>query len=181
MEQNDYASLIRHMEWADARVWMSTLKQPSSEHDAWIRERFHHYHSTQWAYGQALLNHPIEIPELISFPDLKSVGLWARRFYTECSCKLIAFGETELSRTVDFPWSALVAERYGSAAPATAGQTIVQLGLHSSHHRGQIAMHIRNAGGEPPVTDFIAWIWLGCPVSEWGILATGETVHHPRS
>jgi len=34
---------------------------------------------------------------------------------------------------------------------------LAQLFGHSSYHRGQIAMLIRAAGGEPAVTDFICW------------------------
>ncbi len=34
---------------------------------------------------------------------------------------------------------------------------LAQLFSHSSFHRGQIAMLIRSAGGEPAVTDLIFW------------------------
>ncbi len=172
MKREDYSNLIRHMEWADARIWVSALNVPTLTHDKWVVERLHHYHSTQWAYGQILLKLPVDIPELLTFPDLKSVGVWARRFYSEFSGRLSELDETALSRSVDFPWAALIAERLGGVTTATVGQSIIQLALHSTHHRGQVALHVRDAGGEPPVTDFIAWIWMGCPASEWGLLAT---------
>jgi uncharacterized damage-inducible protein DinB len=35
--------------------------------------------------------------------------------------------------------------------------TLVQLFTHSAYHRGQIAMLVKLAGGEPPVTDYIYW------------------------
>jgi hypothetical protein len=54
MQVSEYRSLIRHMEWADALIWRPVLSLPSMEHDGWMRHRLHHYHSTQWAYGQLL-------------------------------------------------------------------------------------------------------------------------------
>jgi uncharacterized damage-inducible protein DinB len=36
-------------------------------------------------------------------------------------------------------------------------EVLTQLFGHSWYHRGQIAMLVRAAGGEPAVTDFIFW------------------------
>jgi uncharacterized damage-inducible protein DinB len=49
----------------------------------------------------------------------------------------------------------------------TIGQTATQLALHSSHHRGQINTRLRDAGAEPPLVDFIAWVWWGQPAAAW--------------
>lgn len=171
MQESEYRKLINHMEWADAQIWMSVLNLPSLEHDEWIKERLHHYHSTQWAYGQILLKLPIIIPELNSFPDIRSIGFWARRFYKEMSVRFIGLNETELQQNVEFPWVAQVVKQLGSITPATVGESILQLVLHSTHHRGQAAMYLRQVGAEPPMTDFIAWIWMQCPAPEWGILS----------
>ncbi len=174
MQADDYRNLLRHMEWADARTWNCVLNLPALEGDGWIRNCLHHYHSTQWAYGQNLLKLPVVVPELSSLPDRRSVGCWAHRFYKELSAKLIAFDEQDFRRTMESPWSELVAEKYGRAHPATIGESIVQLALHSTHHRGQIVAHIRKAGGEPPVTDFIAWVWVGKPAAEWKLVQPRE-------
>jgi uncharacterized damage-inducible protein DinB len=40
---------------------------------------------------------------------------------------------------------------------------LAQLFGHSSYHRGQIAMLVRAAGGEPAVTDLIYWCREGVP------------------
>jgi uncharacterized damage-inducible protein DinB len=39
----------------------------------------------------------------------------------------------------------------------TIEDTLTQLFGHSWYHRGQIAMLVRQAGGEPPITDLIYW------------------------
>ena len=43
----------------------------------------------------------------------------------------------------------------------------MQVALHSTYHRGQINARIRELGGEPPLTDFIAWVWAGKPQPSW--------------
>jgi uncharacterized damage-inducible protein DinB len=40
--------------------------------------------------------------------------------------------------------------------------------MHSAYHRGQVASQLRELGGEPPLTDFVAWIWLDRPPADWG-------------
>jgi uncharacterized damage-inducible protein DinB len=171
MSATDVKNLLLHMEWADAATWRALLSVPSSVHDVPMQERVHHFHSTQWAYLQILRGLPVEIPKLGSFPDLRSVGRWARRFYLELPAYRDALDDPMLARQVEFPWAAQVAEHLGgSAGPATVAESLLQLVLHTAHHRGQVLTRLREAGGEPPLTDFIAWIWMRRPAPDWGSL-----------
>jgi uncharacterized damage-inducible protein DinB len=170
MRVNEYQSLIHQMEWADSLIWRSILNLPSLEYDNLMWERLHHFHSTQWAYGQVLRSLPLKIPELNTFQNLRSIGLWARQFYREVPVHLYGLDEAGLIEEVEFPWATQVAKRLGSAGPVTVGESILQLVLHTTYHRGQVATRLRQAGGEPPLTDFIAWIWTGRPAPEWGTL-----------
>jgi uncharacterized damage-inducible protein DinB len=160
------------MEWADAAMWRALLSVPSLAASAPMQKRVHHFHSTQWAYLQILRGLPVEIPELGSFPDLRSIGRWARRFYLEFPAYRDALDDLEQARRVEFPWAAEIAERLGSAEPATAGEYLLQLALHTAHHRGQVFMRLRESEGEPPLIDFIAWIWMRRPAPDWGSLET---------
>jgi uncharacterized damage-inducible protein DinB len=165
MNVSDYRSLLLQMEWADALVWRAVLS--ARERDDSIPGRMHHFHSTQWAYLQVLQRQPLKIPELGSFPDLKSLGRWARSFYGELPAYRDSLDEVQLNRPVEFPWAAQVAERLGTAAPATAGECLLQLALHTAYHRGQVATRLRERGGDPPMTDFIAWVWMRRPAPDW--------------
>jgi len=49
----------------------------------------------------------------------------------------------------------------------TMRETMHQVVLHSTYHRGQVAAYLRTLGGEPPLTDYIAWLWAGRPAAEW--------------
>ena len=42
---------------------------------------------------------------------------------------------------------------------------MLQVALHSMYHRGQINARLRDFGGNPPLVDFIAWVWLGRPAA----------------
>jgi len=59
--------------------------------------------------------------------------------------------DAEIGRT--FKYQSLDAGRFRN----TIDDILTQLFGHSSYHRGQIAMLIRAAGGEPAVTDFVYW------------------------
>jgi uncharacterized damage-inducible protein DinB len=43
--------------------------------------------------------------------------------------------------------------------------------MHSTYHRGQVNARLRELGIEPPLTDYIAWIWFGRPEAEWPALS----------
>lgn len=167
MQGNDYRSLLLHMEWADAAMWRALLNAPSLAGDRAMAARVHHFHSTQTAYLQLFRGLPVDIPETVSFAGLRDVALWARRFYIELPTYLQALTDARLGEPVTFPWAAEIEARLGSAGLTTVGDCLLQLALHSAHHRGQVLTLLREAGGEAPLVDYIAWVWLGRPAPQW--------------
>ncbi len=170
MEIREYQNLLLHMEWADALVWSALLRVPALARDKGMRERLYHFHYTQRAYLQLLQGITPEKVEFDRFPDLQSIGGWVRQFYRELSGYRNALDEAKLRQNVTFPWAGLLVERLGGAGPATAGESILQMALHTAHHRGQVVSRLREAGGEPPLVDFIAWVWMMRPAPQWGSL-----------
>jgi uncharacterized damage-inducible protein DinB len=168
----EYRALLRHMEWADSLTWKAALGVPSLQDDLELRERLHHFHSTQWAYLQLWRGEPLRVPELSSFADLSSLGRWARGYYLELPGYLEKLSEQALHGEVEFPWAAELAQRFGRVGPATLGDSMLQIVLHTTHHRAQVATRLRDGGGEPPMIDFIAWVWMHRPAPRWeGFLA----------
>ena len=49
----------------------------------------------------------------------------------------------------------------------TLAETMFQVTSHSTYHRGQVNARLREVGGQPPLVDYIAWIWFGRPDAEW--------------
>ena len=73
----------------------------------------------------------------------------------------------DLEATMHFPWAEQLAERFGKVQPTSMRQALLQVPMHSHYHRGQLATRIRELGGEPPLTDFVAWTWAGQPRARW--------------
>jgi uncharacterized damage-inducible protein DinB len=159
--------LVGHMEWADALVWKSALALPAVASDVGVRDRLYHMHSVQWAYLQIWRGDPLDIPDLSDFEDLRAVCAWAQEYYRSAPQYLEALDSDALGRRIDFPWAEQLVERWGKVHPATLAQTIQQVASHSTYHRGQVNTRLRELGGEPPLTDFIAWIWAGRPEPVW--------------
>ena len=62
------------------------------------------------------------------------------------------------------PWAAHYEQQSQQTAGAhTLGESILQVFLHTQHHRGQVCCGLREIGGVPPTIDFIVWLWSGRP------------------
>lgn len=160
--------LVRHMEWADALVWRSVLSLPSAHSDANLRERLYHVHVVQRAYLHIWRDDPIDVPEMSSFEDLRAIRAWAQEYYDPALEYLDGLDAETLERPVNFPWAERLVQRYGEDVnSATLAESILQVSYHTTYHRGQINTRLRELGSEPPLTDFIAWIWMGKPAAQW--------------
>lgn len=165
MDLTDCRALLGHCEWADAEVWAAVLGGPE---DAALREKLHHLHLVQWTYLQIWQGLAVQPAELGAFPTLAALREWARQYYRELTSYLGRVGGTAASEPVRFPWADRVAQRFGRSAPATWAESVLQVAMHSGYHRGQVAGRLRDLGSEPPLTDFIAWVWRGRPLAHWG-------------
>jgi uncharacterized damage-inducible protein DinB len=164
MDLAECRALLGHAEWADALVW----KAAAGSDDEELRSKLHHLHMVQWAYLHIWRREPIKVRELPSFPTLRAVGSWAREYYRELPQYLANLDEDDVRTLVRFPWADRLAERYGVARAATWSDSVLQVAMHSSYHRGQVARRLRELGAETPLTDFIAWVWMNRPEAEWG-------------
>jgi uncharacterized damage-inducible protein DinB len=166
MDLADCRGVLGHAEWADALVWKAVTLL--GRDDGELREKFHHLHMVQWAYLHIWRAEPVRPRELTTFPALAAIRAWAREYYRELPSYLVTVAEDGLVREVRFPWADRLVQRFGQAAPATWAESVLQLAIHSAYHRGQVARRLRELGAEPPLSDFIAWIWQGRPEADWG-------------
>ena len=72
-----------------------------------------------------------------------------------------------LARPVEMPWAKRFAATTGQITHPTLARSALHLALHSAHHRGQVNVRLRALGAEPPLVDYIAWIWKGQPEAQW--------------
>jgi uncharacterized damage-inducible protein DinB len=165
---HDLRELFRHMEWADATVWRAALAHPPASSDMRLRDLLLHVHNVQRAFLRIWTKQPLEWPKPENFPNIAAVQVWAQPTYGEARAFLETLDAASLARPVVLPWAAQLAQSVGREPQhPTLAETIFQVTSHSTYHRGQINARLREVGGEPPLVDFIAWVWFGKPDPAW--------------
>ena len=53
------------------------------------------------------------------------------------------------------------------AIDLTIAEALVQVGMHTQHHRGQCMTRLKDFGGEPKNVDWIIWLWKEKPQGRW--------------
>lgn len=154
-----FRDLYTHLQWADALIWEKT----SSLGDERVRDLLAHLHMTEWAFVKVWRKEKLE-------PDLKTDTIpgiidWAQSAHAEMTAFIDTVDWNDIDGPMILPWAARFAERSGlrGAADTSLRDTLLQLPMHSTYHRGQINARLRELGVDPPLTDFIAWAWAGRP------------------
>jgi uncharacterized damage-inducible protein DinB len=166
MDLAECRALMGHAEWAESLVWQAVLALP--QEDAELQAKLYHLHMVQWAYLHIWRGEAVKPRELGTFATRQALCGWAREYYRDLPSYLAGLSGPNLGREVLFPWADRLVQRFGKARPTTWTESLLQVAMHSGYHRGQVARRLRELGVEPPLTDFIAWIWLDRPAADWG-------------
>lgn len=167
MNLGTLSDLYLHMEWADASVWSAVLALDRARDDRKLRELLYHLHLVQRVFLRVWRGESTDAPEPL-FEDTEAILLWCRPYYSEAAVHLEALGNKSLSEPMPLPWAERLVKRLGRRPEiSTVGETALQVVLHSQYHRGQINSRLREIGGEPPLVDYIAWVWVGRPAPSW--------------
>jgi uncharacterized damage-inducible protein DinB len=167
MDGREFRSLLSHMEWADAHTWRVARGVPSAQTDDRLRWLLHHIHLVQSVYLQAWRGDPFGVTELSSYPDLAAIEAWARPYYPSAAALAESLDDARLSTELEYPWTELIVKQFGSVVPSTMSESAWQVFSHTTYHRGQVATRLRELGAEPPVVDFLVWVWGGRPAPQW--------------
>lgn len=160
--------LFAHMEWADATVWRAVTDCPGASDDKVLHNRLYHIHATQHAFLQAWRGEQVVFTGPDKYPSLEAVRDLGRAFYAAANGYVESLSPDAVDREMVLPWSSYFAKRAGfTAHPSTLGETLLQLPSHSTYHRGQVNIRLRELGATPPLVDFIAWVWAGKPAASW--------------
>lgn len=155
--------LLRHMCWADARVWEAIEVHGDAADDAFIRERMHHVHAVQAAYLACWRGNTPLLSEVVDFDTAGAIRRWGEQEGNAVRAFVEQCGAVGLGQPVDLPWATSFAGGARPAPPPTLAETAVQVAMHSAYHRGQVNTRLRELGGVPPTVDFVVWIWEGRP------------------
>jgi uncharacterized damage-inducible protein DinB len=156
--------LYGHMQWADAEVWRAA----KGIDDAKLLGLLQHIHVVQRAFLLMWTDAELAVDELYAKRDATELQAFARAYYADSGPYLEQLDESTFGRIVHMPWLPLFERQLGRSLQApTLAETLYQVPMHSTYHRGQANVRIREAGGEPAAVDYIAWVWLGRPQPRW--------------
>lgn len=159
--------LYLHMEWADAAVWSAVFRTPGASTDEKIRKYLWHLHVAQRGFLRLCRGEPRDAP----YPEFSDPPVflgWVKEYYPLAMQFLDDASVKDPDSPLDVPWAEAVARKLGKTpGTSTLGEVLIQAALHSLYHRGQINARLRELGGDPPLVDFIAWVWIGKPAAEW--------------
>lgn len=160
--------LLRHMQWADAEIWRAIDATPGATSDEKLMKIMGHLHLVQRAFYLMWIGGEINWEDLEAERDPDTLRRWARTCYPDSDAFIAQTESAALNEIVNMPWLHLFVERMGRPLQApTLADTLVQLPAHSTYHRGQVNARLREVGGEPPLVDYIAWVWFGRPEPNW--------------
>jgi uncharacterized damage-inducible protein DinB len=153
--------LLAHQFWADAEHWRSLESHPGALDDDAIRKRLYHIHIVQRAFLHIVKRERMQLKKPEEFLDMMALKQWAIDYQTNASEYFQTLTDEKLSETVLIPWF--------KEPPLTisVGHALTQAAMHRHYHRAQNATRLRELGGDPPLTDFIAWLWKNKPIAKW--------------
>ena len=161
--------LIRHMEWADAEVWRAVLSHEPAVHDRRLLDLLTHLHLVQRMFLMVWRKDPFDPSKAPpEFATAAALQTWAQPYYAQANSFLDRLDEAGLESQVSMPWVKGIEAQLGRTfSTPTLAETIAQVTSHSTYHRGQVNARLREVGGEPPLVDYIAWIWFGRQQPNW--------------
>ena len=158
--------LFAYTAWADATVWTAIVHEAAASADGRIRDYLLHTHTVQGLFLAVWRGAPLPAPPKEPL-ELASLLALARNTHAQLASFLGGLDDVSLGQVIQLPWAGRFTELTGKVPILTMGETLLQVVNHSTYHRGQINSRLREVGGTPPMTDFIAWVGLGKPVVDW--------------
>ena len=144
-------SLYAHQVWADTTILKAVADQPEAYADEKLRKLLHHIAVVQRFFLSLFLSREFDIKRESETPA--GIGEMQQLFseaHEQGSNYISRLDDAELGRQLEFP-------RFPDFHPAVR-DALMQVIMHSEHHRAQCATRLRDLGGKPPVTDYIIWV-----------------------
>jgi uncharacterized damage-inducible protein DinB len=156
------SDLFAHQSWADAEHWRAFEAAPHVFEDAALFNRLYHIHLVQHAFlAVCRKDRSFKPSDIKEFANAAALKKYAISFHADALPFVDSLSEAQLEMPAVIPWFK------DPTLHLTTGRALIQCVMHSQYHRGQNATRLRELGGEPPLTDLIAWYWKGQPDSRW--------------
>lgn len=148
--------LFAHVRWADTRAREALRNDPG----ALVERALELYAHVLGAEHVWLARLRQEAPTVAVWPKLSiaEAGRLADQLHAGFDAYLAGLGAGDLDREVTYTNSA------GQAFTSRREDILLHVALHGCYHRGQVAMLVRDGGGTPAPTDYIAFV-RGAPAA----------------
>jgi uncharacterized damage-inducible protein DinB len=153
--------LLAHTEWANAVFFHAWAKSPARDHEE-LRSRVAHILGVQEGFRSILRGEPPTMPPDGPPPSFEDLKARAEASHAGLRDFAAALRPESLSTTVRVPWFP------DPPCVITVAEALVQVAMHTQHHRGQCMTRLRDFGGEPKNVDWIIWLWKQKPQAWWG-------------
>jgi uncharacterized damage-inducible protein DinB len=152
--------LMAHAEWANAVFFHAWGKSPARDHED-LRRRVGHILGVQQAFltilqGEVPGGPPDGPPP--SYEALKTRATAGHLALRSFAASLEPEGLARQVRILWFPEPPCL---------ITVAEALVQVAMHTQHHRGQCMTRLKDFGGEPKNVDWIIWLWKEKPAARW--------------
>jgi uncharacterized damage-inducible protein DinB len=146
-------ALFAHMAWADAAILKAVATHEGAFADDEMRKWLHHILVVQRFFLSLFQHHPFDREREGQVPgNVEEMDLRFQEAHADGAAYTARLDEAELARTIEFP--VVIMKDFHPAVR----DVLMQVVMHSEHHRAQVAMRLRALGGTPPVTDYIVWV-----------------------
>jgi uncharacterized damage-inducible protein DinB len=152
--------LLRHAEWANAVFFHMWGKSPARDNEE-MRRRVAHIIAVQQAFLSIVRNESAGLPADGPPPSYEELKTRARTSHAELNAHLAGLQEEALSNKVRIVWFP------DPPCIITVADALVQVAMHTQHHRGQCMTRLKDHGGEPKNVDWIIWLWQQKPAGRW--------------
>jgi uncharacterized damage-inducible protein DinB len=157
---NFLRDLMAHAEWANAVFFHAWEKSPARDHDE-MRTRVGHIVGVQAAFMSLFNGGQPGGPPAGPPPTFAELKARAEKSHAELRNFTSSLDSEGLSRTLHIPWFP------EPPCVITLEQALLQVALHSQHHRGQCMTRLKDFGGEAKNVDWIIWLWQQKPEARW--------------
>jgi uncharacterized damage-inducible protein DinB len=152
--------LMDHAEWANAVFFHAWGGSPARDHEE-MRRRVDHIIGVQQGFLFVLRGEVPGGPSDGPPPTFDALKDRARSNHAGLREFAAGLDSESASRTIQITWFP------DPPCVITVAEALVQVAMHTQHHRGQCMTRLKDFGGEPKNVDWIIWLWKQKPQGRW--------------
>jgi len=159
---NQLRDLISYQEWADSQFFSEWLKITDLHSNEELRKRTGHIVMVQRLFLDLLENQQTVFPDKNApLPELNFLRGRSKEIHERWKTFLSTVPENTMQDQIKVPF-------FGNPDYAVkAEEAIIQVLLHTQHHRAQNLELLNRSGSKTAIIDWILWILKGKPAAEW--------------